>query len=190
MAIPTSELQSLSPSSIIELFEIELNTALHGTNQKYYFHSGTNQLNESIIWQNQSYDKYPIQAEGFEFSGSGQLPRPTLTISNLFGFVSGLIIDTNTVTAKNDLAGAKFIRRRTLASSLDNSNFKDGINIFGTPNSNELPQEIFFIDRKMQENRAVVSFECVSSLELQGVRAPKRIVTRKDFRGVGTFINA
>ena len=64
------------------------------------------------------------------------------------------------------------------------------MNPFGTPNSNELPQEIFFIDRKMQENRAVVSFECVSSLELQGVRAPKRIVTRKDFRGVGTFINA
>ena len=190
MTIPTSELQSLTPSSLIELYELELNPALQGTNFKYFFHAGCNELNQSIIWQNISYDKYPIKAEGFDFSGSGQLPRPTLTISNLFGFVSGLIIDTNKVTRKNDLAGAKFIRRRTLASSLDNANFANGVNPFGTPNSNELPQEIFFIDRKMQENRAVVSFECVSSLELQGVRAPKRIVTRKDFRGVGTFINA
>ena len=118
------------------------------------------------------------------------MPRPTLTISNLFGFVSGLIKDTNNVSSKNDLGGAKFIRRRVLASSLDNANFTDGVNIFGTPNSNELPQEIFFIDRKVAENRQVVQFECVSSLDLQGVKAPKRQVTRKDFRGVGTFRNA
>ena len=107
----------------------------------------------------------------------------------MFGFVSGLIQDTNAVTSKNDLAGAKFTRRRTLASSLDNINFKDGVNIFGTPNNNELPQEIYFIDRKATENRDIVQFECVSSLELQGVKAPKRQVTRKNFRGVGTFRN-
>jgi len=189
MTIPISELQSLSPSAIIELYKLELNTALHGTNEVYLFHAGTNQINQSIIWQNISYDKFPIVAEGFEFSGQGTLPRPTLTISNLFGFVSGLIIDTNKVTQKNDLAGAKFTRRRTLASSLDDVNFKDGVNIFGTPNNNELPQEIYFIDRKAIENRDIVQFECVSSLELQGVKAPKRQVTRKDFRGVGTFRN-
>jgi len=190
MTVPISELQSLSPSAIIELYKLELNTALHGSNQVFLFHSGSNQINQSIIWQDLSYDKYPIVAEGFEFTGQGTLPRPTLTISNLFGFVSGLIIDTNKVTQKNDLAGAKFIRRRTLASSLDNTNFSNNINPFGTPNTNELPQEIYFIDRKAIENRNIVQFECVSSLELQGVKAPKRQVTRKNFRGVGTFRNA
>mgnify|MGYP001288313199 CR=1 FL=1 len=190
MAIPVSELQSLSPSSIIELYMVELNNLLHGSTQVFLFHAGTNQINQSIIWQNVSYDKFPITAEGFEFTGQGTLPRPTLTISNLFGFVSGLIIDTNKVTSNNDLAGAKFTRRRVLASSLDNDNFTDGVNPFGTPNSNELPQEIYFIDRKVAENRDIVQFECVSFLDLQGVKAPKRQVTRKDFRGVGTFRNA
>ena len=189
MAIPISELQSLSPTAVIELYKLELKTLLHGSNQVFLFHAGCNQINQSIFWQNESYDKYPIIAEGFEFTGQGTLPRPTLTISNMFGFVSGLIQDTNAVTSKNDLAGAKFTRRRTLASSLDNINFKDGVNIFGTPNNNELPQEIYFIDRKATENRDIVQFECVSSLELQGVKAPKRQVTRKNFRGVGTFRN-
>ena len=190
MAIPTSDLQTLTPSSIIELFKLELNVALHGTNQVFLFHAGSNELNNSIIWQNEAYDKYPITAEGFEYTGSGTMPRPMLTISNLFGFVSGLLNDTNKVSEKNDLGGAKFTRRRTLASFLDDANFIGGVNPFGTPNSNELPQEIFFIDRKVVENRNIVQFELVSSLDLQGVKAPKRQVTRKDFRGVGTFRNA
>jgi lambda family phage minor tail protein L len=190
MAIPTSELQSINPSAIIELFSLELNTLLHGSNTIYRFHAGTNELNNNIVWQGDTYDKFPIQAEGFEFSGAGSLPRPTLTISNAFGFVSALIIDTNNVTAKNDLQGAKFTRRRVLASSLDDVNFVSGSNPFGNPNSNELPQEIYFIDRKITENRQLVQFECVSVLDLQGIKIPKRQITRRDFAGVGTFINS
>ncbi len=189
MAIPTTELQKINPSALIELFVVELNVLLHGTNEIYRFHSGTNELNNDIVWQGNSYSRFPIQAEGFEYSGTGSLPRPTLTISNVFGFVSALIINTNKVTAKNDLQGAKFTRIRTLASSLDAINFTDGTNPFGTPNSNELPQEIYFIDRKTTENREFVQFECVSVLDLQGIRVPKRQITRKDFDGVGTFIN-
>ena len=49
MAIPTSELQSINPSSIIDLFMIELNILLHGKNETFRFHAGTNQLNESIV---------------------------------------------------------------------------------------------------------------------------------------------
>ena len=189
MAIPTSELQNINPSAILDLFIVELNVLLHGKNEIFRFHAGTNQLNANIVWQGDSYDKFPIQAEGFEYSGTGTLPRPTLTISNVFSFVSALIIDTNKVTAKNDLQGAKFTRRRVLASSLDDVNFSSGSNPFGTPNANELPQEIYFIDRKTVENREFVQFECVSVLDLQGVRVPKRQITRKDFDGVGTFVN-
>ena len=100
MAIPTSELQNINPSAILDLFIIELNVLLHGKNEIFRFHSGTNQLNGSIVWQGDQYDKFPIQAEGFEYSGTGSLPRPTLTVSNVFGFVTSLIIDTNKVTAK------------------------------------------------------------------------------------------
>ena len=40
------------------------------------------------------------------------------------------------------------------------------------------------------ENKEFVQFECVSVLDLQGVRVPKRQITRKDFDGVGTFVNS
>ena len=62
------------------------------------------------------------------------------------------------------------------------------VNPFGTPSSTtELPQEIYFIDRKTLENRDVVQFELVSALDLENIRAPKRQVTRKDFPSVGSF---
>jgi lambda family phage minor tail protein L len=97
----------------------------------------------------------------------------------------------NTTTPFNDLQGAKFVRIRTLSQFLDAANFPSNINPFGTPDSTaELPQEIYFINRKIVENRDIVQFELVSALDLQGVRAPKRQVTRKDFPGVGTFVNA
>ena len=42
MAIPVSELQKINPSSIIELFELELDSTLHGASTTYRFHAGIN----------------------------------------------------------------------------------------------------------------------------------------------------
>ena len=90
-----------------------------------------------------------------------------------------------------DLQGAKVIRIRTLAQFLDAANFPSSKNPYGTPDSEaELPQEIYFINRKTFENRNIVQFELTSALDLQSVRAPKRQVTKKDFPAVGSFINA
>ena len=83
---------------------------------------------------------------------------------------------------------AKLTRITTLASELDAANFSSGSNPFGTPSSNELPQEIFFIDRKVLESRDVVQFELVGALDQQNVKLPRRQVTRDEFKGVGTFI--
>ena len=48
---------------------------------------------------------------------------------------------------------------------------------------------MYFIDKKATENRNIVEFEMVSSFDLAGVGAPKKLVTRDDFKGVGTFVN-
>ena len=81
MAIPTSELQSLSNKSIIELYSLTLVSSLHGSTDVSRFHSGVGMnSNASIIWQGNTYSKYPIIAEGFEYTGKGTLPRPTLTV--------------------------------------------------------------------------------------------------------------
>jgi len=189
MAIPVAELQLLTNKSIIELYSITLVSALHGSTNVTRFHSGVGMnSNASIIWQGNTYDKFPVVAEGFEFVGRGTLPRPTLTVSNVLGTITALMATANATTPFNDLQGAKVIRHRTMAQFLDAANFPSNQNPFGTPSSTtELPQEIFFINRKTLENKDVVQFELVSVLDLEGVRAPKRQVTRKDFPAVGTF---
>jgi len=192
MAIPTAELQSLSNKSIIELYSITLVSALHGSTNVSRFHSGVGMnSNASIIWQGNTYDKFPVIAEGFEYTGKGTLPRPTLTVSNILGTITTLMAGANATTPFNDLQGAKFIRHRTMAQFLDAANFPSNQNPFGTPSSTtELPQEIYFIDRKVVENREIVQFELASVLDLNNIRCPKLQVTRKDFPSVGTFVNA
>ena len=205
MAIPFSELQSLTPSAKIELFVMELVEGTHYATGNpssvptvFRFHAGTNMnTNSNIIWQGNIYEKFPITAEGFAFEGRGQIPRPLLSMSNLGGItrsgqvitVTDLLILVNLITPHNDLINTKITRLQVLASSLDAANFPGNVNPFGTPNSNELPQEIFFIDRKVAENRNTVQFELVSRLDQQNKRLPKRQVTRNEFPSVGSFIN-
>lgn len=205
MAIPHSELQSLTPASILELFTLELVEGLHYATGNpsnvptiYRFHAGTSMNSDSnIIWQGDTYERFPIKADGYEFTGTGQIPRPQLLMSNLGGItrsgqvitVTDLLITINAVTPHNDLLNAKLTRLSVLASSLDNANFSSGTNPFGTPNSNELPREEFVIDRKSQENRESVSFDLVSDLDKENFRLPARQITRKEFPAVASAIN-
>ena len=40
MAVPVSELQKGNPSNIVELFQLQLDSTIHGANTTYYFHNG------------------------------------------------------------------------------------------------------------------------------------------------------
>ena len=118
-----TDLQKINPSAIIELFTLETDATLHGSAQTYRFHNGTNLNNNSdITWAGNQYLKMPIQAEGFAYQ-KGQLPRPTLTISNALGTITAILLNVNTVTVGNDLTGATVTRIRTLARYLDAVNF-------------------------------------------------------------------
>ena len=327
MAIPVSALQSINPGSIIELFTIQLSTALHGSNTLYRFHNGANlNANGEVVWAGNSYLRFPIECSGFEFGSTGTLPRPKISISNIFGTMTAIMQDVNTTTIGNDLNGAKFTRIRTLARYLDAVNFSsttttttttstvadpaDGetvtytvtvvntggynyfaingvtnpvltmkrgstyifnqshssnvnhplriksdaggqqttvnagtlgtdatvtyspsypsapndlryycqihgnsmgntitmnnpntiqqeststsssqTNPFGTPDPTaEFPQEIYFLDRKVTENRNLVTWEAQSALDLVNVKLPKRIATKDIFPGIGAFL--
>ena len=158
----------------------------------YLFHAGNNMKDSlDIVWQSNTYTRIPVKAEGFKYTGKGKLPRPTLTFSNLLGTITAILQLTNQTTAFSDLAGAKVTRRRTLSRFLDATNFPSSVNPYGTPDPTaEFPTEVYFIERKTAENRDVVQFEMVGSFDLFGVAAPKKLVTRADFPGVGTFVNA
>jgi lambda family phage minor tail protein L len=184
-----SDLQSVNPSAIIELFTLETDLELHGSSQIYRFHNGTNLNNNGdIVWAGDQYLKMPIQATGFAFQ-RGQLPRPQLSVSNALGTITAILLNVNKVTAGNDLAGATVTRIRTLARYIDAVNFPGGTNPLGTPDPTaEFPREIYKIDRKSAENRDVVEFELAAVIDMVGVRAPQRQCTRKDFPSIGNFI--
>ena len=120
------------------------------------------------------------------------MPRPTLIFSNLLGTITAIILRVNKITPFIDLQRAKVTRIRTLARFLDEINFPSNINPYKVGSVDptaELPREVYFIDKKATENRNIVEFEMVSSFDLAGVGAPKKLVTRDDFAGVGTFVN-
>tara|TARA_B100000579_G_scaffold416887_1_gene412923 strand:+ start:518 stop:1096 length:579 start_codon:yes stop_codon:yes gene_type:complete len=191
MAVPVSELQKISPSSVIELFTLTLDATLHGSSTVHRFHNGSSPNNNGeVIWAGNSYIRFPIQASGFEKSGKGKLPRPKFTVSNILGTLTAVMLDTNKVTPSVDLCGSKLTRIRTLARYLDAANWSTGTNPFGTPDpTSELPQEIFYLDRKSTESRDIVEWECASAFDLSnGPKPPKRLITRADFPGVGTFV--
>jgi lambda family phage minor tail protein L len=176
MAIPVSELQKIAPSSVIELFELQLVASLHGTADVYRFHAGANMdANGEVVWAGNTYQRFPVEAEGFAYEGNGQLPRPKLRVSNILGTITAILLQVNAFTPGSDLNGAKLTRIRTMARYLDGANFPGGTNPYGTPDPTaEFPREIYYVDRKTSENREVVEFELAAAFDLAGIRAPKR----------------
>ena len=161
------ELAAIAPSAIIELFELQLDATLHGSSDVYRFHNGANaNVTGNIIWNGNAYTRLPIKAEGFDYTNTGSLPRPTLTVANLAGTVTTLLLLVNATTAGNDLGGAKVTRIRTLKKYLDGETGADPYAKF--------PDEIWFIDRKASESRDVVSFELASKFDLAGIMIPRR----------------
>jgi len=165
MSTPTRELESLTPSAVIELFMLDT-TALGGT--LYRFHAGTNGLKQPIVWQGNTYQNFPIQAEGFEWNGKGQVPRPVLRVANVTGLIGLLCLSTD------DLLGATVTRKRTFAKYLDADNFSTG-NPAADPTA-EFPEDIYAIDRRSLENKYVVEFELASPLDALNVLLPRRQV--------------
>lgn len=157
----TELLQQLDPGAQIELFELDL-TVIGGTDH-LYFHAGTNKVNQPIVWQARAYQPFPIKADGFDKSTKGTLPRPRLQIANVTGGISALIL------TYDDMVGAKVIRRRTFAQYLDGQPGAD-------PNQH-LDDDIFFVERKVNENHVMVEFELSSSLDMEGVQLPSRSIT-------------
>jgi len=209
MAIPFVELNKINPSSIIELFELELTVGLHipsgnpdNLDTIFRFHGGANLNNfGQVILNGNSYQRVAVKVEGFEDTSKGTIARPTLTFSNLGGITKDTTVMTmtdflnivNKVTTGNDLLNAKVTRLMPLASALDDANFISGSNPFNTSvdttngTSDRLQDRIYFIDRKVVENRQVVQFELVSELDMQNKKIPARIVTRELFPSAGTF---
>jgi len=163
-----SEIQKLAPSSVIELFVLDM--ALFGQGP-VRFHAGTNALQQRVVWQGNAYEAFPIEVEGFEFNGNGQVPRPRLRVANVTGTITALVL------TYQDLIGAKITRKRTLAKYLDAQNFPGSLNATADPSA-EFADDIYYVDRKSRETRDVVEFELAASFDLEGVSLPRRQIVQ------------
>lgn len=159
-----ADVQQSWHEAIVEMFDLDLEPITGDPADKFYF---TNQLkpdNTKIQWKGNTYDPLPIIAAGYEKSTTGQIAQPTLTVANVLGTF------TQVISELDDLVGAKVTRRRTLGKYLD-----------GEPNADplqEFPLDIFYIERKTQDNSIVIVWELASVLDLEGLKLPRRIITQ------------
>jgi len=163
----TAEIQSLSPSAIMEFFVLDMSNFEGGGVAR--FHAGTNKLQYPVWWQGVEYLPLPVEAEGFDVVTKGTLPRPKIRVANISGLFSA------EVRQHDDLIGCKVTRKRTFARYLDAVNFPGGVNADADPNQ-FLPDDIWFVDRKTAENRYVIEWELASAFDVQGVMLPFRQV--------------
>lgn len=181
------QLISLQPDALIELFEIDFSNMqenfeqlkdLYGINvgadTVYRFCSSINSTNP-IVWRGQSYQPMPVRADGFEHKNDGRFPRPKLIISNPEGIFSRIIYNNS------DFVGCKVTRKRTYLRFLDDENFQNknlnssGQNPFGTADQEAfLPDDVYYINKKISEDQSAIVFELSSSLELQNAFLPGR----------------
>jgi len=168
--------------TVVELFELDLveNITTGASANKFYFTNQTTISGTKLQWKATgsgatlvTYEPLPIAAEGFDRSTRGQIPRPTLTVANIFNTF------TEALEELDDLIGAKITRRRTLAKYLGGSPTQD-LNA-------EFPTDIYYIERKVAETNQSVTFELASELDLEGLQLPRRIITQNycvwEYRG-------
>ena len=185
------QLQALAPTAIIDLFDIKLTLERNGVDDILRYHAGKNGLISDIIFDGKTYPAAPVEIDGFEFTGKGTLPRPTLRVANVNGAISSLLAQYNPL-------GARVRRIRTFAKFLDVENFNQvqssqteddnavttegGDNlIYQTFNDTADPDakmvETWYIDRVASENLQFVEFELTAKLDLTNLQLPRRTVT-------------
>lgn len=208
------ELYKLEPDAVIELFHLRFTNfaadsaeVLSGrekvnvngrstdtwTEENLYFHAGTNGIPTSIVFGGITYTAAPVEADGFEKTGKGILPRPTLRVANVNNAITSLM---HRATNPIDPLMGKATRIKTMKKFIDAVNFFDQVYIYQDGNTAvtqgndtlvlaahgtgdetaRFPDEVWYIDRISSENQQSVEFELASKLELTNVLLPGRTV--------------
>lgn len=196
-----AEISSLQPSTPIYLYEIDLKEIypqiasisqsgqplssgiLRVYNDYNLFNlTDNNYRYGTVLWQNNYYYPFPIMTEGFDLNSAGTLPTPTVTIANTSPDTS-----TNSfykyvrmqVQSLGDVVGAKFTRIRSFLKYLHGQNFSGGRNPYNNDPSIyevELPRDIYYVERKVTENKYKIEYSLASILDVENLSLPSRTV--------------
>jgi len=186
----SDQLQKLAPTAVIDLFQIHLTSAVNGSDSVLYYHAGTNNLVENVVFDGKTYPAAPVEVDGFAFSAKGTLPRPTLKVANVNNGISALLLTVNPLKAevrrirtfKKFLDPVNFGPQLILTEDDDllvsqqNANFIIGVSGNDTADSDAKSVETWYIDRVASENLQFVEFELTSRLDLINLQLPRRVV--------------
>mgnify|MGYP000944827694 CR=1 FL=1 len=166
-----SSLLDIQPTAILEFFRIYPDTiAKPGV---FIPMHGGSVFGNNVFWQGIEYIPVPIEGEGFEVNGNGQLSRPKLRIANKDYLMSSLLQNNY------DFKNAKIVRKRTFLKYLDDANFEGG-NPFGSQDfTAEISDESYLVGQKLSENKLFVELELTSPLDLENFEVTNRQILAK-----------
>ena len=172
MAIEAVQAESFSfaPSALLSLYELD-SRYISANGSVYRWHAGVNGNYRPIIFNGLEYTAFPVDVTDMSIEGSGGLPRPKLKASNIGGFISQFLL------TQDGLVGARFTRRRVYARFIDAANWSNYTNPYGNPDPTAAYEdEIFYVNRLVEENPERVEMELVTPFELDNVKLPNRVM--------------
>lgn len=159
-----SSMSAIEQDVLVDLWEFDFRKF---GGDRHFFCNQVNEMGQPVVWQGMEYQPYPIQAEGFESRAQGAGNRPTLTISNMFGFV------TAAAEQFNQLVGVLVVRRQTYAKFLDAANFEAGN---ATADASQEVVSKYVVERLASLTVESAVLELAVPAESDGARFPARIM--------------
>lgn len=155
--------QDPSPGQLITLFELDLAPLGDATVMRFTSDHLAN--GNDIVFRGYTYDFVDVGAKGFEITGNGPIPTPSIQVANVGGLLTGLLVQYQ------DLVGATVRRIRTFSSFLD-----------GGPDAAEanyaFASDVYTVESKQGHTKTFVEWKLSSILDQQGRKLPGRQVLR------------
>ena len=166
--IQTDLVELNQTSGFIELYELDATVLGGGI---WHFTNNVDVNGNSVLFGNTFYMALPIKTEGWDFTSTGQTPKPTLTVSNVNKTLLGA------VSTLGDLVGAKLTRYRTYEKYLASGSSPDGSKYIGP--------DVYLIEQKVGHNKNFITWQMTSIIDRMGMKLPRRQVLKdKGFVGV------
>jgi lambda family phage minor tail protein L len=151
-----TKIQTLVPGQLVELYNlISIDEAT-----TYNFCNGVMDTGAMVAFGGVNYSPLPVESEGWEQTGEGKLPRPTIRVSNITGVLQ------SEVNNSNDLVGWTLTRRRTFYQYLDGGSSPD-------PTA-QFPVDTYIVDRKTKQNSSIIEWELVAALDIENIQIPRK----------------
>ena len=164
--------RTLAGETVVVLYQLDLNPI--GVNDIYNFTQNVNDGSQTsggaytgnqISFLGQQFTGIDLEVSGFEWSGTGAAPQPTVTFSNVNRYMSGLVVSAN------DLIGARLVRYRTFARYLDGASD-------ASQQATSYQTDIFTVAQKTKHDKRQIEFRLKSVIDQQGRMLPRRLVLR------------